>query len=79
MTERTGTFHREAYRAAGPVFLVTLGIVCLMIFVVLLSVGALPDAFGTILAAVGVISFVAGLLWGGIDSAADRRRRRQAS
>ena len=71
MTETTRTFGREAFSAAGPVFLVAMGLLLLSLLGVLALLGGLPAPVAMAFGAAGVAALVGGLAWGG----AQRTRR----
>ena len=64
MTESTRAFGREAFGAAGPVFLVAMGGLLLSLLALLFLLQALPPMVAMAFGAVAALALVGGLLWG---------------
>ena len=64
MSEPTREFEREAFRAAGPVFLVAVGLMLLSLLGILLLIGGLPPGVAVAFGAAGAAALVLGLAWG---------------
>ena len=62
--ERTSEFERRALDAAGPVFLVALGVLLLLVLAVTALVAPLPTPFAFALLALGGVALGVGLAWG---------------
>lgn len=75
MTEQTRSFNREAFSAAGPVFLVSIGVLLLALLGVLLLLGGLPFGVGAAFGSAGILSLVLGVAWG--STKREKRRRVQ--
>lgn len=71
--EDYGTFRRRAFAAAGPVFLVALGLVLLMVLGVQVLLGVIDRGTALGLGLVGLASLLVGLAWGGIEGRKERR------
>lgn len=64
MTEQTRSFHREAFSAAGPVFLVAIGGLLLALLGILFLLQAVPPTVGLLFGGGGALFFIVGLAWG---------------
>lgn len=77
MTEPTDTFERDAFRAAGPVFLVALGILLLTLLGILFLIGGLPPAVAAAFGVAGALFLVLGISWGSAQRSKQGRLHRQ--
>lgn len=69
-------FESRAWRAAGPIFLVTFGIILVTVVAVSMVFAALPAHVGAGLAVVAVTLLVLGLVWGSRQTRTDAVRSR---
>lgn len=69
-------FERQAFAAAGPVFLVSIGTVLLLVLGVILLLQPIEAVVAWLLGLVGTAALIAGLVWG---SAQSRHRPRRST
>lgn len=72
--EPNDSFSQRAFAAAGPVFLVSLGVLMLLVLAVLVLVEPLASAASWTLLVAGLAALIAGISWGSAQSRRSPRR-----
>lgn len=73
--ETTDEFERRAVAAAGPAFLVGIGVVLLLVVGIASFIAAMPALVAWAMAGIGVTALLGGVLWGIFAGSAKRPRR----
>lgn len=67
-------FERRAFSAAGPVFLVAIGLVLLLVLGVILLLQPLDPLVAWLLGLIGTTALLVGLVWGAAQNRKSARR-----